>query len=170
MKRLVTTLAGTVLLAFCLALAAPATGAETLLALGTMVGVNDPFLSGSNPIRGVPGAGAPWVLEGVEGELQSDGTLRVDVFGLVLADDPRVAPERRLMNPSAEFRAVVSCLAVDELDPTMTATINLTTGPFPASVAGDATIEEKVDLPMPCFAPIVFVTSAAGNWFAVTGK
>ena len=25
-------------------------------------------------------------------------------------------------------------------------------------------------LPSPCFAPIVFVTSGTGNWFAVTGR
>jgi hypothetical protein len=25
-------------------------------------------------------------------------------------------------------------------------------------------------LPSPCFAPIVFVTSGSGNWFAVTGR
>jgi hypothetical protein len=39
---------------------------------------------------------------------------------------------------------------------------------------GDATIKATVDLPDPCVAPIVFVTSgtgsAPGSWFAATGR
>jgi hypothetical protein len=34
---------------------------------------------------------------------------------------------------------------------------------------GNAKIEEELDLPDPCLAPIVFVTSPTGSWFAVTG-
>ena len=33
----------------------------------------------------------------------------------------------------------------------------------------DALIDEVLDLPDPCIAPIVFVTSPTGAWFAVTG-
>lgn len=50
------------------------------------------------------------------------------------------------------------------------------TDPFPASVAtatdpgGDAKIEAKLVLPQPCIAPLVFVTSPGGAWFATTGK
>jgi hypothetical protein len=35
----------------------------------------------------------------------------------------------------------------------------------PAALAGDKVLE----LPSPCLAPIVFVTSPGGAWFAVTG-
>jgi hypothetical protein len=52
--------------------------------------------------------------------------------------------------------------------------VNLATAPVPASSDGDATIKATVELPDPCVAPIVFVTSgtgpAPGNWFAATGS
>ena len=41
---------------------------------------------------------------------------------------------------------------------------------MPATMTGNAEIDAKVALPSPCFAPIVFVTSGGGNWFAVTGR
>ncbi len=46
---------------------------------------------------------------------------------------------------------------------------------FPATIGpasaggGDATIETDVVLPQPCIAPIIFVTSPGGSWFAATG-
>jgi hypothetical protein len=43
------------------------------------------------------------------------------------------------------------------------------TGDFPATITGDAEIEAAVDLPTPCIAPVVFVTSPGGAWFAATG-
>jgi hypothetical protein len=157
-------------LAFSLALTAPHAGAEDILGFDTMVGVTGPFTGAANAVRGVPGGGLPWDLEGAEGQLGTDGKLKIDVFGLVLADDPRVPVERRLMNPQSDFRAIVSCLTIDELDPTMVVTVNVMTGLFPTGVAGDATIEEMLMLPHPCFAPIIFVTSPTGSWFAVTGN
>jgi len=35
---------------------------------------------------------------------------------------------------------------------------------------GDAKIEADIVLPTPCIAPIVFVTSPGGDWFAATGQ
>jgi hypothetical protein len=37
-------------------------------------------------------------------------------------------------------------------------------------MTGDAEILDTVDLPMPCFAPVVLVTSPTGQWFSVTGN
>jgi hypothetical protein len=34
---------------------------------------------------------------------------------------------------------------------------------------GNAKVEAQLTLPQPCIAPIVFVTSAGGAWFAATG-
>jgi hypothetical protein len=48
-------------------------------------------------------------------------------------------------------------------------TANLPTSPVPASSAGDAELDTTVDLPSPCFAPIVFVTTPGGAWLAVSG-
>ena len=48
-------------------------------------------------------------------------------------------------------------------------TVNRTTDPVDASPEGDARFDTQVDLPQPCIAPIVFVTSPGGAWFATTG-
>ena len=48
-------------------------------------------------------------------------------------------------------------------------TVNVPTQAAPATPTGDATIRDSVDLPSPCIAPIVFVTSPTGAWFAATG-
>lgn len=142
--------------------AASSGGGDTVLKFGTMVGVDGPFRGATNAIRGIPGAGAPWRLDSVDGKLESDGELKIDVEGLVLVSTGQ--------NPSPAFRAVVSCLT--STDTTVT-TVNLVTGPFPATTAGDAEIRANVSLPSPCVAPIVLVTNAAGDpprWFAVTGS
>jgi len=50
------------------------------------------------------------------------------------------------------------------------------TGLFPATTGaaaeggGNADIEADLVLPQPCIAPIVFVTSPTGAWFATTGR
>ena len=67
------------------------------------------------------------------------------------------------------FRGLVSCLTSDA------AVVNTPTGDFPATLGaataggGNANIEANLDLPNPCIAPIVFVTSGGGSWFAATG-
>lgn len=130
-----------------------------VLKFNTMVGVDGPFRGSTNAIRGVNGAGAPWRVDEVDGSLKSGGRLKIDVEGLVLVSSG--------LNPSANFRAIVSCLTNDA---TTVSTVNLVTDPFPATTTGDSEIEADVNLPSPCVAPIVFVTNAAGtSWFAVTG-
>ena len=37
------------------------------------------------------------------------------------------------------------------------------------AVGGDALVETTVAMPAQCFAPLVFVTSPGGAWFAVAG-
>lgn len=137
-------------------------GGDTVLKFDTMVGVDGPFRGATNAIRGIPGAGAPWRLDSVDGKLGSDGELKIEVGGLVLVS--------RGENTSPAFRAVVSCLTSTD---TTVETVNLVTGPFPATTAGDSEIRANVSLPSPCVAPIVFVTNAMGDpprWFAVTGS
>ena len=133
-----------------------------LLKAETMVGVPSTMLLAAGTIRNVPGPGAPWTLTSAKVVLSTAGHLEVKVDGLVVATSRS--------NPSANFRAIVSCL-----DSTNTV-VNLTTAQFPATTGlasaggGDAKVETDVTLPHPCFAPIVFVTNAGGNsWFAVTG-
>ena len=141
--------------------AAGSSGGETILKFNTMVGVDGPFRGPTNAIRGINGAGAPWRVDSVDGKLKSGGRLTIDVEGLVLTSSG--------LNPSATFRAAVSCLTSSD---TTVSTVNLVTEPFPATVpTGDSEIDADVSLPSPCIAPIVFVMNAGGtSWFAVTGS
>ena len=154
-------------LAFLVALAPAAFAGDKVLEFESMAGVVRPYTGSANAIRGVNGGGLPWVIRVGKGEVKADGRIEVKVRGLVLADDPAVPPARRLVNPIPNFRAVVSCLTVDAAG--MAATVNVTTGDFPATTGGDSEIEAALELPSPCIAPIVFVTSPGGAWFAATG-
>ena len=143
-----------------------AKGGPTILEFQTMVGVPQAFTGTTNAsvIRGVNGGGIPWRLDLGKGELSRNGHLEIKVRGLVLA-----AGANEGNNPVGTFRGLVSCL-------TASATVlNVPTGDFtattgPASAGGgNADIEADLDLPNPCIAPIVFVTSSGGSWFAATG-
>lgn len=134
-----------------------------VLAFDTMVGVSGPFKGPANPIRGVNGGGLAWTIDEGSGELFTNGRLEVTVRGLVLAEGANEG-----INPAPSFRAIVSCLTIDgDGNP---AVANVTSDPFPASRSGDADIQADLILPSPCFAPIIFVTSPTGAWFAVTGQ
>jgi hypothetical protein len=135
----------------------------TLLEFNSMVGVPIPYTGVANAIRGVPGGGLPWALASAVGELKASGDLEISVRGLLLAAGPNSGK-----NPIPNFRGLVSCLSKDvNGNPT---TVNLTTDLFPADVAGNSKIEARLNLPHPCIAPIIFVTSPTGAWFAATGN
>ncbi len=147
-----------------------------VLEFDTMVGVPRPYTGSANAIRGVPGGGLPWVLSSAKGELSVDGNLEVEVTGLVFdPNDPAViAAGLANRNTVPAFRAIVSCLSKDLGGAPVT--VNLMTEPFPATTGlageggGNSKIEAQLQLPTPCIAPIVFVTSPGGAWFAATGK
>ncbi len=136
-----------------------------ILEFDTMVGIPQALTGTQNPIRGINGGGLPWTLSSASGELKASGRLEIKVEGLVLAAGANAGS-----NPIASFRAIVSCLAGDG------SIQNVTTDPFPATTGpassggGNARIETTVILPQPCIAPIIFVTSPGGAWFAVTGS
>jgi hypothetical protein len=144
-------------------------GAPKILEFDTMVGVPRPYTGATNAIRGVPGGGLPWVVDSATGELRVDGRLEVEVEGLVIdpADLAAIAAGVAGTNPVPNFMAIVSCLSKDAGGNAITA--NVQTGLFPADAAGNSEIEDTVSLPEPCIAPIVFVTSPTGAWFAATG-
>jgi hypothetical protein len=132
-----------------------------VLEFKTMAGVVPPYTGPVNPIRGVAGAGAPWRIDEANGELRANGDLEIEVAGLVLTSTG--------LNPSPAFRAVVNCQSIESGTAVI---VNRVTAPFPATPSGDAEFEGNVALPSPCFAPIVFVTTGAGDpprWFSVTG-
>jgi hypothetical protein len=139
----------------------------TILKFDTMTPVTGPYVGNGNPIRTVPGGGLPWMISAGTGSLKSDGRLLVHVRGLVLADQPPVPPALQGTNPIPDFRAIVSCQSIGAGG--TAAITNVSTAQFPASTSGNADIKATVSLPHPCIAPIVFVTSPGGAWFAATG-
>jgi hypothetical protein len=142
---------------------AGSSGPATVLKAETMAGVTGPYVGAAGTaIRGVHGGGIPWAIDEAKVDLGADGRLTVKVEGLVLASGPSAGT-----NPITQFRAVVSCETIDGAGAATTS--NVSTDPFPANGAGDSKIEADLSLPSPCFAPVVFVTSPTGAWFATTG-
>lgn len=145
---------------------------STLLRFSTLAGIQPPFLgdAGLAAFRGIHGGGAPWIIHEGKGALTSNGRLNVRVRGLVL-DPAHVPAPLGGTNPIPFFMAIVSGFSTDPIHP-----VNIATSLFPASKTGDATIEAKLTLPHPFFAPLIFVTSLpigtppAPRWFAVTGQ
>jgi hypothetical protein len=134
-----------------------------------LAGVPRAFVGAAGAIRGVNGGGLPWVVSRGDARLDSDGTLRVEVEGLVIDPNDPIAQSRGLggTNPSAQFEAILSCETVQNGARTV---VNLATDPVDATPEGDAEIRQRLHgIPSPCLAPIVFVASATGSWFAVSG-
>jgi hypothetical protein len=180
MKKYVAILAIVVFLAAGYGFARPQVSAQAgspkLLEFGTMVGVPKAYTGTASPIRGITGGGLPWVVASAQGELGVNGKLEITVSGLVLDPNDPTVISRGLegQNPFSQFKAIVSCRSVDSSgNPNI---VNLVTAAFPATTGsatsggGDAKVETSVTLPSPCLAPIVFVTSPTGAWFAVTGN
>jgi hypothetical protein len=144
-------------------------GLLNILTFDTMYAVDGPLLGETHAIRGVVGDEAPWVIDRfIKGRLGKDGRLQILVRGLVFADDPLVPPELVGKNDETEYRGLVSCLTEDAVEGIVTA--NVTSRGFPADVHGNSLIDEHLELPNPCIAPIVFVMAGSEEkWFAVTG-
>ena len=129
--------------------------------------VVEPYTVASNAIRGVAGGGLPWQIESGQADLRADGRLHVDVEGLVLAERAPVPANLQGTNPVAQFKAIVSCQTIVGGAATVS---NISTAPVNASTRGNAEIEARLDLPSPCYAPIVFVATAGGAWLAIDGR
>ncbi len=151
---------------------------EELFESEGMRGLTTPFTNppGStapfNNIRGVRGAGLPWVIDEGEVRIDADGRLRVEVEGLVI--DPAVGGALGGINPAPSFRVIVSCITgVDGTgNPTFTNVGTDVDGnnlSFPTGAEGDGELDATIILPDTCFGIIVFVTSPGGMWFAATG-
>jgi hypothetical protein len=170
MRRWVSICAALIVLLVVQATGAGSSDPATVLKAETMAAVIGPYVSPTpaigTPIRGVRGGGLPWQIEEAKVVLLADGRLTAKVEGLVLLDAAPVPENLRGTNPVTSFKAIVSCLTIAG---TAAAEENVETGLFPATMTGNSKIEATVALPMPCFAPIVFVTSPAGQWFSVTG-
>jgi hypothetical protein len=144
---------------------------HTVLRGDVMVGVSAPYTGPTNPIRGINGGGAPWVIGDAEYKLRDDGRVDIEFEGLVIG--PTGPPAIAGTNPVLVQKVLVSCLSKDAAGaPT---TVNASSETFGVDANGDAKARVHVDLPSPCIAPILFVTSPAsptnptGSWFASSG-
>ena len=131
---------------------------RTLVEFDSMTPVTGSAVGAVND-RGIKGGGLPWMISSGRGEVDREGHLSVTVKGLII-----VVPPVNGINPVANFSATVSCLTPHGIK-------NVTTGLFPASVTGDATINTKVALPRRCKDPEVFVGTTNAKtgvfaWFA----
>jgi hypothetical protein len=148
-------LVGGALVALVAAGATGASGGNRKVLDATMAGI--PSSLAGQVFMGATGGGLPWRLSSGRAKLWSDGRLKVEVEGLVLAAG---ANEGR--NPIPTGRALVSCAGV----------VVAMSDPVPYSPEGDAEVEAVVALPESCLAPVVFFagnTGAGPRWFAVTG-
>jgi hypothetical protein len=170
MKKLFPLILVVVLVLSAFSFSGQATAKESkLLEFTGMVGVPRPYTGATNSIRNIPGGGLPWVIAAATGELKANGKLELVVRGLVIDPKDPTAISRGVAgtNPSPNFIVIVSCLSKDAAgNPT---TVNLPSGLFPATASGNAKVETTLSLPSPCIAPIIFVASPAGSWFASTG-
>ena len=170
MRRRLTAL-GALLAAMAILAAIPASvggSSRTILRAQVMTGLPLAYTGTKAPIRGVNGGGLPWVIGFARAELSQGGWLELKVKDLVIDPDDPTAISRGIAgtNPSATFRALVSCLTAEG------GTQNVLSDPIPATTGlggGDAEAELQLALPDPCIAPILFVTSAGGAWFASSG-
>lgn len=140
-----------------------------LLEFNAMIGVPRPYTGATNAIRGVPGGGLPWVIAFGKGKVSPEGKVDVKVRGLVFDPNDPAVIERGIggTNTVPNFKAIVSCLSRDADGNPIT--VNVSTALFPADTEGNAHIKDTIALPSPCIAPILFVTSPGGAWFAATG-
>lgn len=138
---------------------------HTILQFNTMIGIPQSFTGTLSPIRGINGGGLPWKLTSATGNLGADGSLELQVHGLVLAAGANAGK-----NPVPDFKVIVSCLSTGGM------VVNVSSHLFAATIGsalsggGSGHIETMLALPHPCIAPIVFVTSPTGAWFATTGR
>lgn len=129
-------------------------GLARVLQSERMVGVTEEFAG--SPLFGLKGAERPWGIEAGKVELKENGSFHLDMQGLVRTDTGR--------NELDKFAAVVSCAKPD-------GTFSMVrTSDFPADGFGNAMHEEDLNLPKPCFAPMVFVTTPDGRWIAAAGN
>lgn len=149
---------------------ASSSSGKALFEFNTLVGVSGAFVGSSMPLRGIAGGGLPWVIGEGKAKVTTGGSLHVEVEGLIIDPNNATAQARGIAgkNPLPFFFATVSCL-----DSTG-AVVNVSSTPVPASTSGNAEIEQRIELPGSCFAPIVLVRgsatgSAVGPWFAASG-
>jgi hypothetical protein len=146
--------------------------AVTLPASGTGRDVYRSDLIGApganQPVRTVSSGGVPWVVSaGSDTRLTGDGRLRADIRGLLITGTGGALDGTT--GPVTQVAAALTCTNAASGDTGAPSIVN--TDPVPLSAAGDARIDQRIAVPVPCIAPIVLIraNSAAGPWIAGNG-
>lgn len=134
------------------------------LEVGAFSGLPAAYASPASPLRDLQPGGLPWVVGSAKAEVKASGKVEVMFNDLLFA--PGTAPQGTNTIPA--MRVVVSCLTESG------GVANVATDPFPVTTgpgAGDGRVEARLELPRPCLAPLVFVTTPTLptlRWLAVS--
>ena len=113
------------------------------------------------PIGEVPSCGKVWKLESGSAELRKDGSLQVQVKGLVLND----ASTGQFNGTPDGVDAVAAAVVCG-------GKVAAQTAPVPLSKTGDATVKATVSVPSSCAAPVIVLRERyegkIGGWLAAT--
>jgi hypothetical protein len=114
-------------------------------------------------IHTVAAGGLPWMLDRGSVRLKADGSIRVEITGLVIPTAHGTFPPGTAL-PVTTVSASLYCA------PDSSAAVATTTT-VPISASGDATIADTIAVPATCLAPIVLVhpNGGAAAYIAATG-
>lgn len=157
----------------CARIAAPAAAALLLFGVAGVASADDDFeapltacLANKTAIGDVPSCGKIWKLKSGEAELSENGSLEVEVQGLVL-NDTTVGEYNGTPDGVDAVAAAVLCNGPGGLK------VVAQTEPVPLSKTGDAKIKAKVSLPKSCAGPVIVLRERyegkIGGWLAATG-
>jgi hypothetical protein len=104
-------------------------------------------------VGGVQSGGAPWVVQSSEASISSNGQVRVEVHGLLIA----AGGPANLVGTTGPVTMVGTSLICGGSGGTVVPETGGVVSPSPLSAAGNAEIEQAVNLPASCFAPVVLV-------------
>jgi hypothetical protein len=108
-----------------------------------------------NDVRGVPPGGQPWVIAALRADVRTDGSIRVDGRGLLLAGGNNIG-----FNANASVFATLFCGNSEH---------STTLAGVPLEPNGDFRIDDVLapGVPTICNSPVLLIrTSNGGRWFA----
>ena len=142
-------------LAAACAMSFAAGAAEPLVRFEGGIGVQPVRAGGAvNDVNTVPPGGRPWVISRLTAEVATDGRIRVDGRGLLLAGGGAIGTPG---GQSVRARLFCDNVAVGDSAPLV-----------PLQPNGDFRIDAVLDGPMPslCHTPVLLIVNANGAWFA----
>jgi hypothetical protein len=114
-----------------------------------------------NIVRGVQPPGQLWVISSLKADVRTDGSIRVDGRGLLLAGGNGIGT-----NAGQSVRATLICDTV--ITPPATTPPLFETALVPLEANGDFRIDDVLQPapPAECASPVLLIRNPAGAWFA----